>query len=115
MTGSHRLSRREAFPLVLHLEPEVPLARWEPGWCWWCQVPPAILLLPAPCCLGNSGICSYLLAKSSSASITSFLHQPSFKRAGNLGVLLCICYSVSRNQRKWRGDLTHICHMAIRG
>ena len=36
---------------------------------------PAILLLPAPCCLGNSGICSYLLAKSSSASITSFLHQ----------------------------------------
>ena len=75
MTGSHRLSRREAFPLVLHLEPEVPLARWEPGWCWWCQVPPAILLLPAPCCLGNSGICSYLLAKSSSASITSFLHQ----------------------------------------
>ena len=75
MTGSHRLSRREAFPLVLHLEPEVPLARWEPGWCWWCQVPPAILLLPAPCCLGNSGICSYLLAKSSSASITSFLHH----------------------------------------
>ena len=75
MTGSHRLSRREAFPLVLHLEPEVPLARWEPGWCWWCQVPPAILLLPAPCCLGNSGICSYLLAKSSSASITSFMHQ----------------------------------------
>ena len=75
MTGSHRLSRREAFPLVLHLEPEVPLARWEPGWCWWCQVPPAILLLPAPCCLGNSGICSYLLAKSSSASITYFLHQ----------------------------------------
>ena len=75
MTGSHRLSRREAFPLVLHLEPEVPLARWEPGWCWWCQVTPAILLLPAPCCLGNSGICSYLLAKSSSASITSFLHQ----------------------------------------
>ena len=75
MTGSHRLSRREAFPLVLHLEPEVPLALWEPGWCWWCQVPPAILLLPAPCCLGNSGICSYLLAKSSSASITSFMHQ----------------------------------------
>ena len=75
MTGSHRSSRREVFPLVLHLEPEVPLARWEPGWCWWCQVPPAILLLPAPCCLGNSGICSYLLAKSSSASITSFMHQ----------------------------------------
>ena len=52
MTGSHRLSRREAFPLVLHLEPEVPLARigGSPGgvggaryprpFC--CFLPPAV-------------------------------------------------------------------------
>ena len=79
---------------------------------------PAILLLPAPCCLGNSGIWppAYLPRKVI-LSLPHLHHRRLLYRGAGKGVhaLQHMSPCVSESARKWFSDLPYIRHMATRG
>ena len=79
---------------------------------------PAILLLPAPCCLGNSGIWppAYLPRKVI-LSLPHLHHRRLLYRGAGKGVhaLQHMSPCVSKSARKWCSDLPYIRHMATEG